>query len=158
MGAAPETRVIQTPHGSVEVLVEGRLRHDFIRAAPRMVLQALVPVYQSWGLDPDWVDPEEGIVGLTEIELRSSVNETRLSTFLHCGRTSIGEHLSDESRVRTSVVSRVLAEEDGTSLSTRVEAVAHPLTARSGQWHECTTTGEWESAIAAQVREFLGVS
>ena len=153
----PQGRHVLTPVGDIEIQGEDLTRRDEIPAPVGRVTRALVTAYERSGLDPDWVDPEKNIVGRTEINLSRELDGRALAEFFHCGITSTGSQIAAHSRVTVSVVSNVETTETGSSLATQVEAVAHPLTAEGGQWHECTSTGELESTLRQRVANLLGL-
>lgn len=158
-GAGAGTVLVDTGAGDVHVLVEERMVIDEVAAEPDRVVRALAVVYPELGLEPDWIDPEERIVGLTEIELRRTLEDRRLSIFLSCGRTVTAAEVADESRVRLGVVTHVSpGDQAGTSvLNTRVEGAAFPMDARERQRRDCVTTGRLEADILERVRLRLGI-
>lgn len=155
-GTAPETRVISTPGGTAAVTIDDQVKRNPVASDPERVLRALLATYEAWGLDPDWLDPEQFIVGITRIDLQGTLDGKPLSHFFQCGRNSVRADYADESRVQVSAVSTIVPDEVGSMVETIVEAVAHPLSAGGGQWHECVSTGELESALVASARRLLG--
>ena len=62
LNAGPETRIIRTPAGVAEVVIPDRVRREIVPASADQVLRALLIRYQALGLEPDWLEPDKGIV------------------------------------------------------------------------------------------------
>lgn len=156
-GTAPEVAALGSTGGAMHAVVEERVVREYVPHPTGRVLRALVEVYSELGLEPDWVDPEEQVVGLTEIYVRRELDGRPLSDFLSCGPTTVMGHVANESRVKLAVVTHVTPEGSTASeLATRVEAAAFPLTAGEGQRRDCTTTSLLEELIVERVIDRLG--
>lgn len=134
------------------VLVE-----EMLEAPEGVVWPLLIEAYRAEGLEPDGADPASGMVTLSRDEWSGTRNGLPLSTFLDCGPSSTGRPLADDARVVASIASQVVAGEDfGISRVTlRLDAVAYPIDASSGQTRSCTTLGTLERDIVNRVRVSL---
>ncbi|HSM61873.1 MAG TPA: hypothetical protein VK849_13785 [Longimicrobiales bacterium] len=156
-GTAPELAAVGSTRGAMHAIVEERVVRDYVPHPVGRVLRALVDVYSALGIEPDWVDAEERVVGRTEVYLRGTLADRPLSDFVSCGRTTVLAQVADESRVKLAVITYVEPEgARGAEIATRVEGVAFPLTAGEGQRRDCTTTSALEARIREGVMEALG--
>jgi len=117
------------------------------------ILPALVHAFAQEGFDPDWVEPDRQVVGLTRFTMERRHGTRPMSAFLDCGLTKTGRSLANDARIIAGIVSQVV--ETGPHQCTvlvRFEAYAQPSGASSGRAQNCTTTGELEQAIFLRLR------
>ncbi|MFC1661292.1 hypothetical protein ACFL3S_07570 [Gemmatimonadota bacterium] len=127
-------------------------RGDFPRP-PTDIFPALVRAFGQEGLDPDWIDPDRLIVGLTQVTMERRRAGRPMSAFLDCGSTTTGRPLANDSRIIAGIVSQVVAAGAGRStVLVRFEAHAQPFGASEGRVQSCTTTGQLEQAIFLRIR------
>lgn len=126
---------------------------ETLSAPQAIVWPLLIQAYRAEGLEPDGADPASGILTLSRDEWSGARNGLPLSAYLDCGSSSTGRALADDARVVTSIASQVVAGEVGTSrVTVRLDAVAYPFDASSGQSRSCTTLGTLERDIVDRVR------
>ena len=129
-----------------------------VEAPADRVYQALVTVYQNFGLPPTVANPNTRLVASTEQRVFGRFNGASLSTFLWCGESMTGPR-ANQDRVVMSVISQVKANgTDKSRIETRIVATATGVGGgRSSDRQPCNTTGELEVRLHRATKATLGV-
>ena len=99
------------------------------------------------------VDSKQMLIGNTGFKAHQKLGKTLLSKVIDCGRTQ-GFPSADSYDVYLQVTTHVEGKDQGSSVSTMLEAAARPM-AISGEYVKCSSLGTLESAIVAGVRDRL---
>jgi hypothetical protein len=127
-----------------------------VNAAPVLVYQALIAVYNELGIPATVVNPKTGLVASVERRVFGRLSGTNLSRYLSCGDSMTGPR-ADQDRVVLSVVSRVKPQgTDKSRVETRIVATATGVGGTSDRM-PCSTTGELEATVHGAVKAALGV-
>jgi len=120
---------------------------------PERVWTVLPAVYDSLGIPIATVDSKRFLIGNTGFKLTQKLGKTSLSKLIDCGRTQ-GFPSADSYEVYLQVTTHVQPKDQGSTLSTLVEAAARPASL-SGEYVKCSSGGVLEAAIIAGVRDRL---
>ena len=121
--------------------------------SPQQVWTVLATVYDSLGIPIATVDSKQMLIGNTGFKAYQKLGKTSLAKLIDCGRTQ-GFPSADSYDVYLQVTTHIEAKDQGSSVSTMLEAAARPM-AISGEYVKCSSLGTLESAIVAGVRDRL---
>ena len=139
--------------GSIRMAGTDNVTSSTVPFAPDKVWTALATVYDSLGIPIATVDSKTMLVGNTGFNVRQKLGKTSLSKFIDCGRTQ-GFASADTYDVHLHVTTQVRPKDQGSTLSTFLEAAARPA-AFSGEYIRCSSLGTLEAAIVNGVRSRL---
>lgn len=129
---------------------------DRIEGPVERAWSELPGVYRELGIPIGSIDGETRVLGHQGFRVQGEIGDTRLSSFLRCGRSMTGDH-ADDYDVAMAVLTQVIEAEEGTVVSTHINASASPASI-SGHAVRCGTTGRLEQSIAKLVElRALGV-
>lgn len=112
--------------------------------------KGVVEAYPALGIPLTEIDPRSHMVGNREMRLRGRLGDTRLSSYLQCGRTQGGAS-ANTYEVHLSVRTRLEPAGPGaTTVRTQLDATARPSTF-AGHDVRCSSTGRLERRIAVEV-------
>jgi hypothetical protein len=120
---------------------------------PERVWTVLSAVYDSLGIPIATVDSKRFLIGNTGFKVTGKLGKTSLSKLIDCGRTQ-GFPSADSYEVYLQITTQVQAKDQGSMLSTLLEAAGRPMSL-SGDYVKCSTYGTLEAAIIAGVRDRL---
>lgn len=144
------------PDLDIRTIEELSVSSDRIEGAVERAWSVLPSVYRELGIPIGSMDDETRVLGNEGFRVQGKLGDTRLSSFLRCGRSMTGDH-ADAYDVAMAVLTQVVEDEDGTVVSTHVNASATPASV-SGHAVRCGTTGRLEERIAQRVElRALGV-
>jgi hypothetical protein len=121
--------------------------------APAKVWGVLATVYDSLGIPISTVDSKRMLVGNTGFKAYQKLGKTSLAKLIDCGKTQ-GFPSADSYDVYLQVTTQVQPRDEGSTLSTLVEAAARPMVVK-GDYIKCSSLGTLEAAILAGVRDRL---
>lgn len=135
-----------------DTLIYGWERIDASRARTFAALQA---VYGTLGFETDFLDSSRTALGALRSRPPRRLAGNRLSTYLTCGRSMIGEN-ADTHRVTVAVVTYLRdVSPTITDIGTGMTGMAQDLTGASNQPAPCSSLNVLEARIAELVREQL---
>lgn len=112
--------------------------------------KGLVQAYPALGIPITEIDPRSHAIGNRDLRVRGRLGDTRLSSYLECGRTQ-GRASANTYEVQLSVRTRLESSAPGTTtVSTHLNATARPSTF-AGHDVRCSSTGRLERRIAVEV-------
>lgn len=123
--------------------------------SPERAWQALVDTYADYDIEPDAVDLRGHQLGVERLT-RSRLAGERAEALARCGNQGAGPSAASRFRITFAFVSRVLPDEHGSVLYTRVQASAMPVDGTSTGRVACVSTGLLENRILAGVALKLG--
>jgi hypothetical protein len=121
--------------------------------SPDRVWTVLPAVYDSLGIPIATVDSKRFLIGNTGFKAHQKLGKIALSKLIDCGRTQ-GFPSADSYEIHLQITTQVQPKEQGSTLSTLVEAAGRPASL-SGDYVKCSTNGALEAAIIAGVRDRL---
>jgi len=139
--------------GSIRMAGTDNVSTATVPFTPDKVWAALATVYDSLGIPIATVDSKTMLLGNTGFNLRQRLGKTSLSKLIDCGRTQ-GFPSADTYDVHLQVTTQVRPKDQGSTLSTFLEAAARPA-AFSGEYVRCSSLGTLEAAIVNGVRSRL---
>jgi hypothetical protein len=139
--------------GSIRMTSSDGVSATSVAFAPDKVWGVLAAVYDSLGIPIGTVDSKRMVIGNTGFKVRQKLGNTSLAKYIDCGKTQ-GFPSADSYDIHLEVTTQVQAKDQGSTLSTFVEAAGRPV-AFSGEYVKCPSLGALETAIAAGVRDRL---
>jgi hypothetical protein len=162
-GGSTTEAVVNDPQGILTSDARGRQIRidasgppaDSLSTSPDSAFRALVAAYGELGLATPLLETSSRRVGDPRMQVSRSLKGEPLSRFLSCGEGLSGPRANTD-RIMLSVVSQVRPREGGGStIETKVTAVAVDMGGRGGQ-APCTSTGELEEILHRATRVQLG--
>ena len=139
--------------GNIRMSASDNVSTSVIPFSPQQVWTVLATVYDSLGIPIATVDSKQMLLGNTGFKAYQKLGKTSLAKLIDCGRTQ-GFPSADSYDVYLQVTTHVEGKDQGSSVSTMLEAAARPM-AISGEYVKCSSLGTLESAIVAGVRDRL---
>lgn len=130
------------------------VHRDTLHGVTDAVLPHVVTAYTAKGLSVTTVDPESRLVGSVQTRLRRTLDGVRLSRYLSCGSTVMGDR-ADRYEVYLTVVTQVEPLGVGTGVYTHVRASA-VRGGSSGSSIRCQTRGRLEREILGRLQPEVG--
>ena len=114
----------------------------------------MTQVYDQLGVPITTIDPTAMVIGNNLYNSRR-VEGQRMSAYIDCGTTLQGR-LADLYEITLSVVTRLTAVDEGTTVTTVVDAYGEPRTVSGNRVH-CQSIGVLEMRVAQIVADKLGL-
>jgi hypothetical protein len=139
--------------GNIRMAASDNVSKTAVAFPPDKVWGVLASVYDSLGIPIATVNASQMLIGNTGFKAYQRLGKTSLSKLIDCGRTQ-GFPSADSYDVYLQITTHVQPKDQGSTVSTMVEAAARPM-AISGEYVKCSSLGNLESSIVAGVRSRL---
>jgi hypothetical protein len=121
------------------------VRRDTLRGVTGDVLADVVGAYRDQGIPVTVVEPEARLIGTVESRIRRRLGGERLTRYLSCGSTVMGDR-ADRYEIYLTVLTQLETLDAGTGVYTHVRASA-VAGGGSGSPVRCQTRGRLEREI-----------
>lgn len=135
-----------------DTLVHGWERIEASRVQTFAALQA---VFSTLKIETDFLHPSRTALGALRLRPPRRLDENRLSTYLSCGSSRIGEN-ADTQRLTIAIVTYLRdVSPTVTEIGTAMTGMSQDLSGAASDLSPCASLGVLEERIASQVREQL---
>lgn len=151
-GGTPSTTRVSsnTVAFSLETTDERLVSNLWVAAPLARVNESLPAVLESLGFTLSALDEEGTRLRSEPLTVNRRLAGRPVSEYLDCGRNPIGAQNANTQSVEIFLDLELNGGEQGTNVTTRIEAVATPRTSGGGRNH-CVTTGKLEQRIVEAV-------
>lgn len=139
----------------IERYVDGRGTHHRLEASAEDAWKAVAQAYEELAIPVGTIDGRTRQVGNARFSARRNLAGQPLSRFFDCGARVVGATMANTHRLEISIMTRVVAEGEGTSrIQTELHAVAYPVGTSTGPTN-CVSRGALEDRLAQAAAQRL---
>jgi hypothetical protein len=141
----------------IERYVDARGTHHRLAADVDAVWTAVREAYAELEIPVGTFDAGNRRIGNASFGVRRSLAGEPLSRFFDCGARVVGGTMANTHRLEVDMMTRVVAEGEGSRLETQLRAVAYPV-GTSTRPSDCVSRGALEDRLAEAVTRRLAAA